>query len=227
MIIDASYQVSVHLVKQYQRRFFRNQPIRNNNCLWWPCLLMDPDKMINLYREPFIDASYQVSVHLVKRYQRRFFRNQPIFRPDPLTNMATTGDSCFWLADLLDSSHLKPFCQMNQNLVGSKMINLYREPFIDASYQVSVHLVKQYQRRFFRNQPIRNNNCLNKHGHHKQFLFLIGRFLKQLFLWNCLPNDMNLGKKHLWKVLYRDCSFRFDPLTNMAATGSGQNDQSL
>jgi hypothetical protein len=37
--IDASYQVSVHLAKRVQRRrFFRNQPIRNKNCLWWPCL---------------------------------------------------------------------------------------------------------------------------------------------------------------------------------------------
>jgi hypothetical protein len=28
---------------------------------------------------------------------------------------------------------------------------------------------------------------------------------------------MKLGKKHLWKVLYRDYSFLFDPFTNMAA----------
>jgi hypothetical protein len=28
------------------------------------------------------------------------------------------------------------------------MSNLYREPAIDASYQVSVHLAKQLQRRF-------------------------------------------------------------------------------
>ena len=41
------------------------------------------------------------------------------FRPDLLTNMAVTGDSCFWLADFLNSSPLKPFCQMNRNLIGS------------------------------------------------------------------------------------------------------------
>jgi hypothetical protein len=44
--------------------FFRNQPIRNKNCLWWPCLLTDQDKMSKIYRGPSIDASYQVSVHL-------------------------------------------------------------------------------------------------------------------------------------------------------------------
>jgi hypothetical protein len=33
---------------------------------------MDQDRMNNLYRGPSIDASYQVSDHLFKRFQRRF-----------------------------------------------------------------------------------------------------------------------------------------------------------
>jgi hypothetical protein len=43
----------------------------NKNCLWWPCLLTDRDEMSNLYRGHAIDASYQVSVQLAKRFQRR------------------------------------------------------------------------------------------------------------------------------------------------------------
>jgi hypothetical protein len=78
--VDASFQVSVHLARQFQRRrFFRYRPIRNKNCQWRPCLLMDQGEMSNLYREPFIDASYQVSVHLTKRFRRRRFKkNRPI-----------------------------------------------------------------------------------------------------------------------------------------------------
>jgi hypothetical protein len=41
------------------------------------------------------------------------------FCPDPFTNMATIVNSCFWLADFLKSSPLKPLSQMNRNLVGS------------------------------------------------------------------------------------------------------------
>jgi hypothetical protein len=56
-----------------EEKFFRNQPIRNKNGLWRPCLLTDRDEMSNLYRGPAIDASYQVLVHLAKRFQRRRF----------------------------------------------------------------------------------------------------------------------------------------------------------
>ena len=54
-----------------EEKIFRNRPIRNKYCLWRPCLLMDQDEISNLYREPAIAASYQLSVHLAKRFQRR------------------------------------------------------------------------------------------------------------------------------------------------------------
>jgi hypothetical protein len=41
------------------------------------------------------------------------------FCPDPSTNMAAIGNSCFWLVDLRKYSPLKPLGQMNRNLVGS------------------------------------------------------------------------------------------------------------
>ena len=54
-----------------EEKTFKNRPIRNKNCLWWPCLLMDRDKMNKFYKGPSIDASYQVSVHLAEGFQRR------------------------------------------------------------------------------------------------------------------------------------------------------------
>ena len=54
-----------------EKKIFKIRPIRKKNCLWWPCLLVDRDEMSKLYRGPPIDASYQVSVHLAKVFQRR------------------------------------------------------------------------------------------------------------------------------------------------------------
>ena len=59
---DASYQVSVHLAKQFQRRFFLeiDQP---------ELLITNRNEMSNIYKGPCTDASYQVSIHLAKRFQ--------------------------------------------------------------------------------------------------------------------------------------------------------------
>ena len=71
------YQVNLAMNGVRIYKIFRNRPIRNKNCLWQPYLSMDQDEMSNLYWGPCIDASYQVSLHLVKWFQRRrFFRNQ-------------------------------------------------------------------------------------------------------------------------------------------------------
>jgi hypothetical protein len=62
--VDASYQISVHMAKQFQRRrFFRNRPIRNKNCMRWPCFLTDRDEMSNLNRGHSINDSHQVSIY--------------------------------------------------------------------------------------------------------------------------------------------------------------------
>ena len=99
--VDASYQVSVHMAKQFQRRrFFRNRPIRNKNCMWWPCLLTDRDEMSKLHRGHSIDASYQVSVHLAEGSQRRRLKCEKL--TDNRRRMPSDGKSshCLWQGEL-------------------------------------------------------------------------------------------------------------------------------
>jgi hypothetical protein len=87
-------------------------------------LLKDWDKISNIYREPFIDASYQVSVHLAKRFQRRRF-----------------------FLEINNQKQELPVAAIFVNGSGQNEQLFYRGPAIDASYQVSVHLAKWFQKR--------------------------------------------------------------------------------
>jgi hypothetical protein len=98
------------------------------------------------------------------------------------------------------------------------MSNSHRGPSIDVSYHVSVHLAKLLQsRRFleidqsetiiacgghviYGRFSIRFANfvpIINKHGHHRQLLFLIGQFLKIFYSEAAWPNGLKHGRKHL------------------------------
>jgi len=105
-------------------KIFKNRPIRNKNSLWQPCLSMDRDKMSNLYRGPSIDAS--TKFHFI-----------------------WLSKNCLWWPCLLTDQ--------------DEMSNVHRGHSIDASYQVLVNLAKRFQRKeeeIFVNWPIRNKNCL-------------------------------------------------------------------
>jgi hypothetical protein len=144
-------------------------------------LLTNRDEMNILYRGPSIYASYKVSVHLAKRFQRRWFFQKSTNQKQELpmvamfVNESRTYEQslkrtyhrcflpCFGSFDQAVSER-KIFIEITTNYWiryknclwwaylwtdQDEMSNLYRGSSITASYQVSVHLAMQFQRRRF------------------------------------------------------------------------------
>jgi hypothetical protein len=79
-----------------EEKIIFNRPIRKKNFLWWPCLVMDHNKMCTLQRGPSIDASYQVSVHLAERFQRRRLKCEKLTDDKRRTPSDGKSSHCLW-----------------------------------------------------------------------------------------------------------------------------------
>ena len=100
------------------------------------CLLADRVEMSNLYRWPSVDASYQDSVHLVKRLQRRFSGNRP-----------TKNKNCLW----------RPCLLTDRDEISILFNRLAFHRCFLSSFGSFGQAVSE---KIFRNWPTRNKNCI-------------------------------------------------------------------
>ena len=88
------------LLRGFRREDLKKSPNQKQEFLWRPSLETGRDEMSNLYKEPSIDASYQVSVHLAEGFQRRSSKCEKL--TDDRRREPSDGKSsrCLWQGEL-------------------------------------------------------------------------------------------------------------------------------
>ena len=99
-----------------EEKIFKNRPIRNKNCLWWPCLLMDRYEISKHFRGPSIYASYQVPVHLAQGFQRRRLKCERLTDDRRRTPSDGNSSLCLWQGELKSVVHICCFFEHNKKV---------------------------------------------------------------------------------------------------------------
>ena len=109
------------------------------------------------------------------------------------------------------------FCEFESHSGKVYLIQHYVIKFVsDLQFHYAKPLSKVTPSLFISSPCQRQCELLPSHGIRRLLTFHILIFSSK----TTYPNELKLGRKHLWKILYRDCTFRADPLTNMATTGN-------
>ena len=151
---------------------------------------------------------YKVSLRLKSEFTDLFYRR---------TNRSFM--SCFGAVFRIISSPCQRQCELLPSLGIRRPLTFHILIFSETPQPNELKLGRKhlwkvlYKDCSFHPDPLTNMVASSK------FLFLIGWFLK-ISSETTWPNEPKLGRKHLWKVLYKICSFCPDRLTNLAATGN-------